>query len=96
MRRTLTAFLALSAMFVLADCGEAAPHEFPANAAAEFHQSCPATDDVCVCTWDQITRAMPYEEYQTALETFRTRGLMDPRLTRARTHCIERRPAHAS
>lgn len=80
---------ALFCACTLSGCGEAPAHPYPAVAQAQFHASCPQGDPVCVCTWDQITRAMTYEDYQAALETFRTDGTMDPRITRARTHCIE-------
>ncbi len=76
--------------FSLASCGQAAPHDYPAAAQTSFHNSCPADDEVCACTWDQITRTLTYEDYQAALERFRSEGLMDPRITRARGHCLER------
>jgi hypothetical protein len=88
----LGAAFALSAGLLLASCGGGEPHDYPAEARANFDASCPPSEAECVCTWDRITRTMPYEEYQTALEAFRTNGLMDPRITRARTHCLERNP----
>jgi hypothetical protein len=33
---------------------------------------------------------MKYEDYQAAMERYNSRGLMDPRVTRARTTCLER------
>lgn len=74
----------------LAGCGQGAPHEYPAAAKARFEQSCPPDSDVCRCTWDRLTRTVTYEEYDAALERFRTEGLMDPRITRARSHCLDR------
>jgi hypothetical protein len=37
-----------------------------------------------------MTQTLTYEEYEAALARFREEGLMDPRVTRARTGCIER------
>jgi hypothetical protein len=54
--------------------------------------SCPSESVVCVCTWEEITRAMTYEEYEAALVRFRETGNMEPKVTRARTTCIERHP----
>jgi hypothetical protein len=45
-----------------------------------------------MCTWEEITRAMTYEEYEAALVRFRETGNMEPKVTRARTTCIERHP----
>ena len=84
-------FAAVMMVAPLMGCGQAEPHAYPASAKAQFNQGCAPDNPVCVCEWDQITRAMAYEDYQAAMETFRTDGLMDPRLTRARTHCIEHR-----
>ncbi|MES1200135.1 MAG: hypothetical protein ABUS57_01645 [Pseudomonadota bacterium] len=84
--------LAALALFSLSAC-QAAPHDFPASAKAEFNRGCPSSDSVCECTWDELTRAMTYEDYQAAVDRFRREGLMDPRITRARTHCIERKHA---
>ena len=82
--------VAMSAL-VLAGCGASAePYDYPTSAHARFEASCPAADPVCVCTWDRLTRTVPYEDYDAALTRFREEGLMDPRVTRARTHCIER------
>jgi hypothetical protein len=86
----MKAWLGLSAALVLWGCGERAPNPYPADAQARFEVSCPSDSAVCVCTWDKITRAMPYEEYESALQRFRETGLMDPRVTRARTQCLER------
>ncbi|HVY86290.1 MAG TPA: hypothetical protein VG943_14240 [Caulobacterales bacterium] len=84
----------LAALAVLALCAcQGAPHEYPASAEAQFHRTCPANDGVCVCTWDQVTRLMTYDEYREAMTRFRREGLMDPRITRARTHCIEHKRA---
>ncbi len=73
---------------LLAAC-QPAPHEFPARAAARFYRTCPESDPVCACTWDNITRAMTADEYDDALKRFRREGLMDPRITHARTVCVE-------
>jgi hypothetical protein len=82
-------FIAMSA-FILAGCGAAAePHDYPSRAQAQFEASCPPASAVCACTWDRITRTLPYEDYEAALARFREEGLMDPRVTRARTRCIE-------
>jgi hypothetical protein len=70
--------------------GEPAPNPYPAEAKARFEQSCPPESAVCVCTWDTISRTVTYEEYETSLAAFRETGLMDTRITRARTHCLER------
>ncbi|MES1199553.1 MAG: hypothetical protein ABUS48_06200 [Pseudomonadota bacterium] len=84
----MRALAAVIAACALSAC-QAAPHEYPASAAAQFHRTCPANDGVCVCTWDQITRNMTYEEYSAALTRFRREGLMDPKITHARAHCLE-------
>jgi len=81
--------VALGAM-LLAACGERAPNVYPESARAHFESSCPRESEVCVCTWDRVTRTLTYEEYEAALERFRETGLMDPRITRARTQCLER------
>jgi hypothetical protein len=86
MRRAL---IALGLAAVLAACGESAPNPYPEAARARFEVSCPSDSAVCVCTWDRITRAVTYEEYEAALADFRERGVMDTRITRARTKCIE-------
>ena len=82
--------LAMIAALLLTACGEPAPNPYPAEAKSQFEQSCPPESAVCVCTWDQITRTMTYQEYGEALSHFRETGLMEPRVTRARTHCLER------
>jgi hypothetical protein len=86
MRRAVIALLMGCGLIA---CGPAAPHEYPAQALAEFHAQCPADNPVCTCTWDAITRALPYEEYLAAMATFQERGTMDTRITRASTHCRE-------
>lgn len=87
MRRIVLAFCAAALMV---GCGQPAPNPYPESAQARFEVSCPSESEVCVCTWDKITRAMPYEEYEAALERFRETGSMDTRITRARTQCLER------
>lgn len=81
--------LALMAVLALGAC-ERAANDFPPRAQAMFHRSCPASDPVCACTWDKITRAMTAEQYNEALTRFRAEGLMDPRITQARTACLDR------
>jgi hypothetical protein len=89
MRSIIAPFFSIAAL-TLAGCGQSAAHDYPASARARFEQSCPASDPVCACTWERITRTLSHEEYQAALERYRLEGLMDPRVTRARTACIER------
>lgn len=91
MWRTFTALVGAMALMA---CGEGAPHEFPESARAQFSGSCPSSDPVCVCTWDKITRAMTYEDYQAVLQRYQSQGLMDPRITHARTVCVEAHPHH--
>lgn len=83
------ALFALGAALMVTGCGEAPPNPYPEAARARFEASCPADSAVCVCTWDRITRTVTYEEYEAALQRFRETGLMEPRITRARTQCIE-------
>jgi hypothetical protein len=75
---------------MLAACGERAPNPYPQSARERFDLSCPPASAVCVCTWDKITRSLTHEEYEAALARFRETGLMDTRVTRARTQCLER------
>lgn len=82
--------IALSAVAVLASCGRPAANTYPESARQRFEASCPADSPVCTCTWDRITRTLTYTEYEAALERFRETGLMEPKVTRARTQCIER------
>ncbi len=89
----LRGFIALfGAAVMLMACGERAPNPFPEAAQARFEASCPSESAVCRCTWDKITRAVTYDEYEAAIARFRETGNMDPRLTRARTQCIEQHP----
>ena len=74
---------------MLGSCGEHAAYAYPEAAHNRFEVSCPSSSDVCVCTWDKITRAMEYEDYEAAIDRFRETGAMDPRVTRARTQCLE-------
>jgi predicted small lipoprotein YifL len=87
MRRAL---LALIGLVALAACGERPPNEFPQSAHERFNMSCPPESAACVCTWDKIIRTVTYQEYEAALARFRETGLMDPRITRAKTQCLER------
>jgi hypothetical protein len=75
-------------MLLLAGCG-AAPNEFPESARATFAKSCPVGEPKCDCAWDKITRSMTHPEYEAAMERFAREGLMDPRLTAARTECLD-------
>jgi len=86
-------FALCGAFVVLAACGQGAGHAYPEQARAQFEASCPLESEVCSCTWENVTRALPYEEYEAALQRFRETGLMDPRITRARTRCLERHPS---
>jgi hypothetical protein len=83
------AFVVLSAA-LLAACGERAPNVYPDAARTHFEASCPPASAVSTCTWERITQTVTYEEYEAALQRFRETGLMEPRITRARTACIER------
>ena len=85
-------FAILSGAIVLMACGPNAPHEYPASAQTQFSATCPASDPVCACTWDRITREMTYEDYQAAVARFRREGLMDHRITHARATCVEQHP----
>ncbi len=94
MRKMITASLLTFGTLAFAACGGGAPNPYPAGAQAQFHASCPANDPVCTCEWDQITRTLTYEQYNAAIETFRSEGTMDPHITRAKTHCLEWHPHH--
>jgi hypothetical protein len=80
----------IAAIALLGSCGEHAPNLYPAEARAHFDSTCPPASAACACTWDKITRALTYEEYEAALTRMREHGNMDPRITRARTHCLEK------
>lgn len=77
-------------VLALAACGPPGPNVYPESARAQFETTCPNDNPACQCTWDRLTRTLTYEEYEAALARFRESGLMDPRVTRARTQCIER------
>ena len=77
------------ALFTAA-CGSGAAHPYPERARAEFFNSCPAEEPQCTCTWEALTHRIPYEDYSAAMDRFSADGLMDPRITRARTECLER------
>ncbi len=88
MRLTIAA---LMGALILAACGgESPPNPYPQSALERFSMSCPPESAVCTCTWDKITRTVTHEEYEAALARFRETGLMEPRITRARTQCLER------
>lgn len=93
LRGVLRALAALSLVAALAACGEPAPNPYPPEARAHFESTCPPASAACACTWDKITRAMKYEDYEAALTRMREEGLMDPRVTRARTQCLEKHPS---
>ncbi|MGD9815566.1 MAG: hypothetical protein AB7Q23_16930 [Hyphomonadaceae bacterium] len=82
--------IALAGLALLGACGQGAANPYPDAARARFEASCPSESAVCTCTWDRLTRTLTYEEYEAALTRFRESGLMDPRVTRARTQCLER------
>ena len=84
--------IALGGALFLMGCGAPAPHQFPESAHTQFSASCPASDPVCACTWDKITREMTAEDYQAAVARFRRDGLMDHRITHARAVCVEQHP----
>ncbi len=77
-------------LLALAPTGCATMHPYLETARVQFEASCPSESAVCTCGWDKLTRMMTFEEYEAALARFRERGLMDPRVTRARTQCLER------
>ena len=86
-----SAIAALCGAIVLSACGgESPPNPYPQSAHERFSMSCPPDSAVCTCTWDKITRTVTYEEYEAALARSRETGLMEPRITRARTQCLER------
>jgi hypothetical protein len=89
MRRALIALGGAVVLTLMAACGEREPYPYPAAARAHFESTCRPDDPVCVCTWDRITRTVPYDEYEAALARFREQGAMDPRITRVRVSCIE-------
>ncbi|MGD9966590.1 MAG: hypothetical protein AB7T59_08735 [Hyphomonadaceae bacterium] len=85
------ALAALVGAILLTACGgQREPNVFPESAHERFNMSCPQESAACVCTWDRITRALTYEEYEAALARFSETGLMDTRITRAKTQCLER------
>lgn len=86
--------IALAGAAMLGGCGQQhAPNPYPQAAQRRFEASCPRDSEVCGCTWDEITRTLTYEEYEASLQRFRETGNMDPRITHARTVCIERHPS---
>lgn len=88
------ALIALGGALLLTACGgQPAANEYPAAAKARFDASCPPESAVCECTWERITRTLTHDEYEAALARFRETGLMEPRITRARTACLERHPS---
>lgn len=79
---------ALLAGVLAAACAAGEPNPYPASAQARFNATCPGQDTLCACTWDKLTRSMTYQEYEAAMERYRAEGLMDPKVTRARTACL--------
>ncbi|MDX2233836.1 MAG: hypothetical protein NW200_05000 [Hyphomonadaceae bacterium] len=77
----------LALLVLLAACGAAAPHKYPADARATFAEGCPVGDPQCDCLWAEITRTMTHAEYEAAMARFTKEGLMEPRLTAARLEC---------
>lgn len=88
-------FIALGVtLALLAGCsGAREPHPYPESARAQFEATCPRESPMCQCMWDDMTRTLTHEEYEVALARFRETGLTDPRITRARTRCLERHPS---
>jgi len=84
---------AIASAALLAACAPSAAHPYSEQARADFAAVCPLDQEVCTCTWDAITRAMPEEDYSAALARFDVEGLMDPRITSARVTCQEKHPA---
>jgi hypothetical protein len=85
--------IALSGALMISGCTTRAANPYPESARMRFEASCPPTSARCTCTWDRITRSMTYEEYEAAMARFREDGLMEPKITRARTQCLERHPS---
>jgi len=83
----LAATLAVS----LAACGPTS-NVYPDAARADFDAACPLADSLCACTWEEITQHVPYDEFKEALERFKVKGLMDPRIAQARATCLEKTP----
>jgi hypothetical protein len=79
---------------LLSGCGRGEAFDYPERDAAEFHRSCPAYDPVCICMWDEITHDVTAEDYEDAMARFRREGIMSPKITHARTVCLERNPHH--
>jgi hypothetical protein len=85
----MRALIVIAGLFA-AGCGGGETHAYPDSARAQFARTCTAGDAICECMWAKITRAMPFEEYDAALARYEEEGLMDPRIARARTECLER------
>ena len=81
----------LLALCLLAACSAPPAHEFPAEDSALFAQGCPTGKPECDCMWDEITRTMTPDDFEAAMTRFESEGLMDPRLTKARFHCREKK-----
>ncbi len=88
--RSATEVLAVVALtLIVSACGAQKAHDYPAEARQQFAADCTLDDVLCACMWDEITKDLTYPDYEVALERFRTEGLMDPRITKARTSCFE-------
>jgi hypothetical protein len=81
---------AMIASLALAACGLGQGHAYPDAARAQFNRTCPAGDPVCDCMWEKITRTVSYEDFEAATARLEEQGLVDPRIVRARTECLER------
>lgn len=85
-----TAFLVLWGALIASACAPRAANPYPEAARVSFEATCPPQSAVCACTWDRLTRTLTHEEYEAALRRFQETGQMEPRVTRARTYCLER------
>ena len=89
MRKPLRLVCAASMALAMSACGSE-PHIYPQEARTAFNEHCPAGEALCECIWENMTQHIPYDEYEAAIERYRVEGLMDRRISRARTECRER------
>lgn len=75
------------ALALLGACSAPPARQFPPEARESFAAGCPTGKPECDCMWDRITRTMTLEEFDSAMSRFTERGLMDPKLTKARLEC---------
>jgi len=80
----------LLSLCLLAACSAPPAHEFPEQDHQMFAQGCPTGKPECDCMWDEISRTMTPDEFEASMTRFEEKGLMDPRLTKARFHCREK------